>query len=114
MEQDHEAARLSNVIRVTARMAMGLSRWGADREAVEFCIAQYNRTLARLKELDRHFAPFFQAIPPDSSATVAAMACRLLAGYYEKSSRAYSRQAERSVRHLRRAARRWYRASYAK
>jgi hypothetical protein len=114
MEQGREAARLSNVISMSAKMAMGLSRWGADKEAVEYCVAQYNRILARLKELDPQFAPFFQAIPADSSANVAAMACRLLAGYYEHSSRAYSRHRERWARHQRRALRRMYRMGYAR
>ncbi|HEY6331860.1 MAG TPA: hypothetical protein VI756_21210 [Blastocatellia bacterium] len=114
MEQVHEAARLRNVIHVTAKMAVGLTRWGADKEAVAFCVAQYNRILARLKELNPQFAPFFQAIPADSSANVAAIACRLLAGYFDSSSRAYSHHWDRWARHQRRAFRRMYRMGYAR
>jgi hypothetical protein len=95
MERDSEAARLINVIRVTAKMAMRLAWSGAGPEVSSHCIGQYNKVLARLKELDPQFAPFFQALPPNSSLQVAAMACRQLAGYFDDAVRLNERSRRR-------------------
>jgi hypothetical protein len=83
MEKDNEISKLVNVLRRTARMAMQSSWTGAAQDASSFCVDQYNRVLARLKEIDPNLAPVFEPLRPESSLSVAAMACRQLAAYYE-------------------------------
>ena len=83
MEREKELAKLVNVLRRTSRMALQSEWTGSTQDAARFCLEQHNRVLARLKELDPSVASVFDALPPDSSLTVAAMACRQLAAYYE-------------------------------
>jgi len=83
MDKDQEIAKLVNVLRRTARMAMQSAWTGVAQDSGAFCAEQYNRVLARLKEIDPDLAPIFEPLAPDSSLTVAAMACRQLAAYYE-------------------------------
>jgi len=60
------------------------SEWtGSGQDTAAFCVEQYNRVLARLKEIDESVGTVFEPLPADSSLTVAAMACRQLAAYYE-------------------------------
>ena len=83
MERDKELAKLVNVLRRTARMALQSEWTGSSADAARFCVDQYNRVLARLKELDAGVGTVFEPLAADSSLTVAAMACRQLAAYYE-------------------------------
>lgn len=83
MEREKEIAKLVNVLRRTARMAMQSEWTGGGQDAAAFCIDQYNRVLTRLKEIDPDIAPIFEPLAAGSSLTVAAMACRQLAAYYE-------------------------------
>lgn len=84
MEQDKELARLINVLRRTSRMALQ-SEWtgGSKEDAAAFCTDQYNRVLARMKELDPGVGVVFEPLPAGSSLTIVAMASRQLAAYYE-------------------------------
>src|SRR5207245_3714399 len=60
------------------------SEWtGSGQDAAAFCTEQYNRVLARLKEIDASVSTVFEPLPAGSSLTVVAMACRQLAAYYE-------------------------------
>jgi hypothetical protein len=83
MERDKEIAKLVNVLRRTSRMALQSEWTGGSTDAAGFCVEQYNRVLARLKEIDPNLISVFDPLPGDSSLTVAAMACRQLAAYYE-------------------------------
>ena len=83
MEREQEIAKLVNVLRRTARMAMQSEWTGAAQDTAAFCIGQYNRVLERLKEIDPDLAPIFQPLSENSSLGVAAMACRQLSAYYE-------------------------------
>jgi hypothetical protein len=83
MEREKELAKLVNVLRRTSRMALQSEWTGSSQDAARFCVEQYNRVLARLKELDQSVAAVFGPLAEDSSLTVAAMACRQLAAYYE-------------------------------
>jgi hypothetical protein len=83
MERDKELAKLVNVLRRTSRMALQSEWTGSSADAAKFCVEQYNRVLARLKELDANVGAVFEPLAADSSLTVAAMACRQLAAYYE-------------------------------
>jgi hypothetical protein len=83
MERDKEIAKLINVLRRTARMALQSEWTGGKEDAAKFCTDQYNRVLARLKELDPGVSVVFEALPAGSSLTVVAMAARQLAAYYE-------------------------------
>lgn len=83
MEREKEIAKLINVLRRTSRMALQSEWTGGAQDAASFCIEQYNRVLARLQEIDPDVGAVFSPLPAGSSLTVAAMACRQLAAYYE-------------------------------
>ena len=83
MEREKEIARLVNVLRKTARMAMQSEWTGGSQDAAGYCTEQYNRVLGRLKELEPGIATVFEPLAPGRSLTVAAMACRQLAAYCE-------------------------------
>ncbi|MGA9768256.1 MAG: hypothetical protein WBV94_04395 [Blastocatellia bacterium] len=83
MEREKELAKLVNVLRRTSRMALQSEWTGSAQDAARFCVEQYNRVLARLREIDSDVGAVFEPLPADSSLTVAAMACRQLAAYYE-------------------------------
>lgn len=83
MEREKEIAKLVNVLRRTSRMALQSEWTGSSEDVSAFCIDQYNRVLARLKEIDPGVATVFDPLAQGSSLTVAAMACRQLAAYYE-------------------------------
>ena len=52
MEREKELIKLINVLRRTSRMALQSEWSGSDQDAAAYCADQYNRVLARLKELD--------------------------------------------------------------
>jgi len=83
MEREKELAKLINVLRRTARMALQSEWTGGSQDSAGFCADQYNRVLARLKEIDANVSSVFEPLPAGSSLTVVAMACRQLAAYYE-------------------------------
>lgn len=84
MERQKELFKLLNVLRRTYRMALQ-SEWtgGGKEDAAVFGADQYNRVLARLKEMDPGVGAIFQPLPAGSSLSVVAMACRQLYAYYE-------------------------------
>jgi hypothetical protein len=83
MEREKELTKLINVLRRTSRMAMQSEWTGSNQDAAAYCVEQYNRVLARLKEIDSSVGTLFEPLPAGSSLTVVAMACRQLAAYYE-------------------------------
>ena len=83
MERERELVKLINVLRRTSRMAMQSEWTGGKEDAASFCTEQYNRVLARLKEIDAGVGSVFDPLPAGSSLTVVAMASRQLAAYYE-------------------------------
>jgi hypothetical protein len=83
MEREKELIKLINVLRRTGRMALQSEWTGGKEDAAAFCTDQYNRVLARLKELDPGVGSVFEPLPGGSSLTVVAMAARQLAAYYE-------------------------------
>lgn len=89
MEREKEILKLVNVLRQTSRMAMQSEWTGGNQDAAAFCVGQFNRVLARLKELDTGVAPIFEPLPEGSSITVAAMACRQLAAFFEDEIRGH-------------------------
>lgn len=83
MEREKELVKLINVLRRTSRMALQSEWTGGKEDAAAFCTDQYNRVLARLKEMDPGLSTIFEPLPAGSSLTVVAMASRQLAAYYE-------------------------------
>jgi hypothetical protein len=94
MEKEKELLKLINVLRRTSRMALQSEWTGGKEDAAAYCTDQYNRVLARLKEIDAGVGTVFEPLPAGSSLTVVAMASRQLAAYYEDelgSSRGFGR-----------------------
>jgi hypothetical protein len=83
MEREKELVKLINVLRRTSRMALQSEWTGGKEDAAVYCTDQYNRVLARLKEMDPGVGVVFEPLPAGSSLTVVAMASRQLAAYYE-------------------------------
>ena len=83
MERQKELIKLINVLRRTSRMALQSEWTGGKEDAAAYCTDQYNRVLARLKEMDPGVGLIFEPLPAGSSLTVVAMASRQLAAYYE-------------------------------
>jgi hypothetical protein len=83
MERQKELLKLINVLRRTGRMALQSEWTGGKEDAAAYCTDQYNRVLARLKEMDPGVGVIFEPLPAGSSLTVVAMASRQLAAYYE-------------------------------
>jgi hypothetical protein len=83
MEREKELVKLINVLRRTGRMALQSEWTGGKEDAAAFCTDQYNRVLARLKEMDPGVGVIFEPLPAGGSLTVVAMAARQLAAYYE-------------------------------
>ena len=68
MEQ--ETLKLLNVLRRIYR-AGGYASWTkAGPDATQFCVAQYNRVLARLSELEPSVTPLFTPLNESASAEV--------------------------------------------
>ena len=83
MEREQEIAKLVNVLHRINRAA-SFSAWvRLEPEAVRFCAAQYNRVLARLRELEPATASLFAELGEDSSPHVLRMAASDLAAYFE-------------------------------
>jgi hypothetical protein len=81
MEQ--ETVKLLNVLRRIARAA-GYAAWTkSGPEATQFCVAQYNRVLARLSELEPSVKPLFTPLNDTASAEVIRLAVRELLAYFE-------------------------------
>jgi len=81
MEQ--ETVKLLNVLRRIARAA-GYAGWTkAQPDATQFCVAQYNRVLARLSELEPSVKPLFTPLSESASADVIRIAARELLAYFE-------------------------------
>jgi hypothetical protein len=80
---EKETVKLLNVLRRIARAA-GYAAWtkpGTD--ATEFCVAQYNRVLARLSELEPAIKPLFTPLNESASPEVTRIAARELLAYFE-------------------------------
>lgn len=81
MEQ--ETVKLLNVLRRIARAA-GYAAWTkAGPDATQFCVAQYNRVLVRLSELEPSVKPLFTPLSDTASAEVIRIAARELLAYFE-------------------------------
>ena len=81
MEQ--ETVKLINVLRRIARAA-GYAAWNkSGSDATQFCVAQYNRILARLSELEPSVKPLFTPLNESASADVIRIATRELLAYFE-------------------------------
>jgi hypothetical protein len=87
MEREREIARLVNVLRQTARMAMQSEWTGGSEDAAAHCVDQYNRVLKRLADFEPDVATVFEPLPPGSSLVVAAMACRQVGAYFDEDGR---------------------------
>ena len=80
---EKETVKLLNVLRRIARAA-GYAAWTkAGPDATQFCVAQYNRVLARLTELEPAIKPLFTPLNTAASAEVIRIAARELLAYFE-------------------------------
>ena len=97
MEREQEIAKLVNVLHRVARAAVYSSWVRTEPEAVRFCVAQYNRVLVRLKELEPAIAELYVSLAEDASPEVLRMAAHDLAAYFEDETG--GRKTHRAARH---------------
>lgn len=89
---EKETVKLLNVLRRIARAA-GYAAWtksGAD--ATQFCVAQYNRVLNRLTELEPSIIPLFAPLNETASSEVTRIAARELLAYFEADEPEFARR----------------------
>jgi hypothetical protein len=83
MEREQEIKKLINVLHRTARAAVRVQWMHAGENEARFAVAQYNKILGRLGELDPGVKSVFDPLAEGSSLTTVAMACRQVVSYYE-------------------------------
>ncbi|MCI0663321.1 MAG: hypothetical protein L0220_19835 [Acidobacteria bacterium] len=83
MEREQELKKLINVLHRTARTSMRVQWMDVGEDEARFAVAQFNRILARLAEIDANIKTVFEPLPEGSSLTTVAMACRQIVSYYE-------------------------------
>ena len=81
MEQ--ETSKLLSVLRRIARATRYIEWTKPAPDAAQFCVAQYNRILARLSELEPTVAPLFTPLADTTSPEVIRMACRDVIAYFD-------------------------------
>src|SRR5262245_59355998 len=80
---EREIVKLINVLRRIARAA-GYTGWAKpEPDAARFCVAQYNKVLARLSEIEPGVRTLFTPLPEDASPEVIRLAARELVAYFE-------------------------------
>lgn len=80
---EKETLKLVNVLRRIARAA-GYAAWTkSGTDATQFLVAQYNRVLARLSELEPAVKPLFTTLNESASPEVIRIASRDLLAYFE-------------------------------
>src|SRR2546422_11457035 len=80
---EKEKIKLVNVLRRIARAAGYLAWVKSDPEAARFCVAQFNKVLGRLSELEPNVKQLFTSLSEDAPPEVTRMAARELAAYFE-------------------------------
>jgi hypothetical protein len=87
VEKEKEIVKLTNVLRRIARSA-DFAAWNHQRaDAAAFCVAQYNRVLGRISEIEPQVAPLFARLSENASPQVVRMAARELAAWFEDEPR---------------------------
>jgi hypothetical protein len=81
MEQ--EISKLLSVLRRIARATRYIEWTKPGPDATQFCVAQYNRILSRLTEIEPAVGPLFTPLADNTSPEVIRMACRDLYAYFE-------------------------------
>lgn len=92
MERDEELKRLLFVLQRLSRTAARIQWTGAGEAEAHYAVTQYNKVLARLTELEPALAQIFEPLAADATLTVAAMAARQTAAYFEAEVSGESRQ----------------------
>ena len=91
MERGQEIEKLLNVLHRISRAASYASMNRVQPDAAKFCVAQYNRVLARLSEIEPAAAPLFAPMPETAAPAVIRLAARELAAYFEDETRTRNR-----------------------
>jgi hypothetical protein len=80
---DQEIEKLVSVLRRIARATRYIEWTKPGPDAAQFNVAQYNRILARLTEIEPAVGPLFPPLSDNTSPEVIRMACRDLIAYFE-------------------------------
>lgn len=80
---ERETVKLLNVLRRIARAARYAEWTKPGPDATQFCVAQHNRVLARLTEIEPAIKPLFTPLAESASAEVIRIAARDLLADFE-------------------------------
>jgi hypothetical protein len=86
MERDREINKLVNVLHRIARALQYVAWNNAPEDATAFCVAQYNRVLSRLREIEPAINDLFTELAANAPAQVVRIATHELAAYFEDES----------------------------
>ena len=78
-----EKSKLLSVLRRIARATRYIEWTKSEPDATRFCVAQYNRVLARLSEIEPAVGPLFTPLADTTSPEVIRMACRDVIAYFD-------------------------------
>ena len=87
---DKEIEKLVSVLHRIARATRYIEWTRSGSDATQFNVAQYNRILSRLSELEPAVAPLFSPLSDNTSPEVIRMACRDLIGFFEVDDAAFA------------------------
>jgi|SRR5215831_8192478 len=80
---ERETVKLVNVLRSITRAA-SYAEWAkSEPDGTRFCVAQYNKVLARLGDLEPNIKTVFIPLGEDASAQLVRVAARELVAYFE-------------------------------
>ena len=86
---DQEIEKLVSVLHRIARATRFIEWTRPGSDATQFNVAQYNRILSRLTELEPAVGPLFTPLGDNTSPEVIRMACRDLIAYFEVDEAAF-------------------------
>lgn len=99
MEKEKEIKKLTQVLRQIAH-AGKIAMWrGEDRELSKYSVAQFNKIVARLTELEPSLAALFTPLPEEASMKTIHLAARELVAYIEEDAPKESWERERHHQH---------------
>jgi hypothetical protein len=82
MEKDREVIKLVNVLRRIARATRYIEWNNVPEDAARFCVAQYNKVLKRLRELEPAIVTLFTELPDSATPRVISIAAHELSAYF--------------------------------
>src|SRR5262249_58265237 len=92
MERDREVTKLVNVLHRITRAASYAAWSDPSGDGVRFCAQQYNKVLARLRDIEPSVATLFVPLSETAPPQVTRLAANELAAYFDDETERETRQ----------------------